>query len=90
MARDPIFSLHAHLPEFPLEMLDMWLVHGSDAVLLDELDNAQESLSNVLRQVIELSLDPPVQEFDMPCHILNNISKKRCCRDRPSHALLAP
>jgi hypothetical protein len=28
-------------------MLDMWLVHGSDAVLLDELDNAQESLSNV-------------------------------------------
>jgi hypothetical protein len=61
-------------------MLDMWLVHGSDAVLLDELDDAQESLSNVLRQFIELSLDPPIQEFDVPRRILNIISKKRCCR----------
>ena len=26
----------------------MWLMHGTDAVLLDELDNAQESLLDVI------------------------------------------
>ena len=74
---DSILALHAHLRKFAFEMFDMRFMHCGDAVNLDELDDSQESLSDVSWECVELPLDSLIQDLDAPNHIRHYISKKR-------------
>ena len=76
---DAILALHTHLPKFAFEMFDVRFSHRGDAVSLDELDDSQESLSNIIGKRVELPLDSLVQDLDSPNHIRQYISKKRLC-----------
>ena len=68
MARDPILTLHAHLPKRPFQMFDVWLMHRVQPVLHDELDDSEESLPYVNSQRIKLAFNSPVQNLDLPDH----------------------
>lgn len=53
----PVLPFHAHFPESSLQVLDMRLVHGMEAVVLDELDNAQKPLTHIHSQRVELAFN---------------------------------
>jgi len=74
---DAVLPLHAHLPEFPVEVLDMRFVHSGDPILFDELYDAEKPLSHVLGHSIELPLHSPIQDFDTPTHLVSDISQIR-------------
>jgi len=76
-ATDAVLPHHAHFPEFPFEVLDVWLVHGCEAMLLNELRDAEKSLSYVFGQSVEFTRYSPIQDLDPLGHCPNGISKKR-------------
>ena len=76
-ASNAALPFHAHLPEFPVEVLDVRFVHSGEPMLFDELYDAEKPLSYVLGQSVELTLHSPIQDFDTPTHLLNDIPKRR-------------
>jgi hypothetical protein len=49
-------------------MLDVWLMHRREAMLLDELGYSQKPLSYVRRQAVELLRDPMIEDLHAPGH----------------------